>query len=95
MLGAVGLLAHSVLSIELDMDDNDNIRDVAATMAYGMLSRYTGNLTGDVPGNLPDPYHCRCCLDTCRGLHGLPMIVDEIIADTLPQGGRQAPCSAP
>lgn len=26
-------------------------------MAYGMISRYTGNLTGDVPGNLPDPYH--------------------------------------
>lgn len=57
LLGLVGLLAKSTWAIELDITNTQNVKDVASTMAYGMLSRYTGNLTGDVPGNLPDPYH--------------------------------------
>ena len=29
---------------------------MAQTLAHGMVSYYTGNRTGDVPGNLPAPY---------------------------------------
>lgn len=35
-----------------------SIKDGASTIAYGLLGWYTGNHTGDVPGNLPDPYYC-------------------------------------
>lgn len=35
-----------------------SIKDGAATIAYGLMKYYTGNNTGDVPGNLPDPYYC-------------------------------------
>lgn len=58
LLGVAALLLESVSAVELDIEDEQSIRDTAATLAYGMISRYTGNLTGDVPGNLPDPYHC-------------------------------------
>ena len=33
-----------------------SIKSAARTVADGMMSTYTGNRTGDVPGNLPDPY---------------------------------------
>ncbi|PQE22414.1 putative mannan endo-16-alpha-mannosidase DCW1 precursor protein [Rutstroemia sp. NJR-2017a BVV2] len=33
------------------------IKSAASTVAYGMMKYYTGNNTGDVPGNLPDPYY--------------------------------------
>jgi mannan endo-1,6-alpha-mannosidase len=35
----------------------DSIRSAASTVAYDLVSFYTGNNTGDVPGNLPDPYY--------------------------------------
>ena len=35
----------------------DSIKEGAGTIAYGLLGWYTGNHTGDVPGNLPDPYY--------------------------------------
>lgn len=34
-----------------------SIKSAASTIAYGMMKYYTGNNTGDVPGNLPDPYY--------------------------------------
>jgi len=34
-----------------------SIKSAASTVAYGMMKYYTGNHTGDVPGNLPDPYY--------------------------------------
>jgi hypothetical protein len=36
----------------------ESIKNGASTVAYGLLKFYTGNNTGDVPGNLPDPYYC-------------------------------------
>jgi mannan endo-1,6-alpha-mannosidase len=33
-----------------------SIKNVASTIAFGMMKTYTGNNTGDTPGNLPDPY---------------------------------------
>ena len=35
----------------------DSIKSAASTIAYDLVTFYTGNNTGDVPGNLPDPYY--------------------------------------
>lgn len=35
----------------------DSIRSAASTIAYDLVTFYSGNNTGDVPGNLPDPYY--------------------------------------
>lgn len=35
----------------------DSIKSAASTCAYNLLTFYTGNNTGDVPGNLPQPYY--------------------------------------
>ncbi|KAF2454587.1 glycoside hydrolase [Lineolata rhizophorae] len=57
-LGALLLLGpSSVQAIDLDLSSTDSIKQAASTIAYGMVSYYTGNRTGDVPGNLPDPYY--------------------------------------
>ncbi|KAF9885859.1 hydrolase 76 protein [Aspergillus nanangensis] len=44
-------------AIELDLQDPKNIKNVAGVVAKNMVSVYTGNNPGDVPGNLPDPYY--------------------------------------
>ncbi|KAJ5786920.1 Mannan endo-1-6-alpha-mannosidase DCW1 [Penicillium pulvis] len=43
--------------VALDIDSDDSIRSAASTVAYDLVTFYTGNNTGDVPGNLPDPYY--------------------------------------
>lgn len=35
-----------------------SVKEAASTIAYGLVKYYTGNNTGDTPGNLPDPYYC-------------------------------------
>lgn len=35
----------------------DSIKQAAKTVAKGMMTYYTGNRPGDVPGNLPQPYY--------------------------------------
>ncbi|KAH7007802.1 glycoside hydrolase [Macrophomina phaseolina] len=42
---------------DLDITQTKSIKDVTSNIAYGMMKYYTGNNTGDVPGNLPDPYY--------------------------------------
>lgn len=37
----------------------ESIKTASGTAAYGLVKYYTGNNTGDVPGNLPDPYYCK------------------------------------
>ncbi|KAI1342050.1 glycoside hydrolase family 76 protein [Xylariaceae sp. FL0016] len=54
--GAVSLLAGATTALDVDFDSTDSIKEGASTVAYGLLKYYTGNNTGDVPGNLPDPY---------------------------------------
>ncbi|KAL9131421.1 MAG: hypothetical protein Q9217_000635 [Psora testacea] len=53
------MLAASSLAgaLQLDINDPDSIKSVASTVAYDMMTYYTGNRTGDVPGNLPEPYY--------------------------------------
>ncbi|KAJ5167527.1 Mannan endo-1-6-alpha-mannosidase DCW1 [Penicillium canariense] len=43
--------------ISLDLDSSDSIKSAASRVAYDLATFYTGNNTGDVPGNLPDPYY--------------------------------------
>ncbi|KAL2202626.1 mannan endo-1,6-alpha-mannosidase [Sarocladium strictum] len=52
---ALGLLP-TAQSIEVQWDSKDSIKEAAATAAYGLVKFYTGNNTGDVPGNLPAPH---------------------------------------
>ncbi|KAG9699256.1 putative glycosyl hydrolase, partial [Aureobasidium melanogenum] len=46
-----------VTALTLDVQSADSIKDTASKIAYDLMSRYTGNNTGDVPGNLPAPYY--------------------------------------
>jgi mannan endo-1,6-alpha-mannosidase len=43
-------------AITLDLTSKNSIKAAASTVAFDLMSYYTGNNTGDVPGNLPDPY---------------------------------------
>lgn len=54
--GVLSLLAGATQAIQVDFSSDDSIKSGASTIAYGLLKYYTGNNTGDVPGNLPDPY---------------------------------------
>lgn len=57
-LGSLALLgSQTVSALNLDLTSTDSIKAAASTIAYGMMTYYTGNRTGDVPGNLPDPYY--------------------------------------
>ncbi|OJD35966.1 glycosyl hydrolase family 76 [Diplodia corticola] len=57
-LGAAILLSsHATQALQLDITQAQSIRDASSNIAFGMMSWYTGNNTGDVPGNLPDPYY--------------------------------------
>jgi mannan endo-1,6-alpha-mannosidase len=44
-------------AITLDIKSSNSIKQAASTLAYDMVRYYTGNNTGNVPGNLPDPYY--------------------------------------
>ncbi|PSS06991.1 glycoside hydrolase family 76 protein [Amorphotheca resinae ATCC 22711] len=44
-------------AITLDVQSSESVKSAASTVAWGMMKYYTGNNTGDVPGNLPDPYY--------------------------------------
>ncbi|KAI8623817.1 glycoside hydrolase family 76 protein [Xylariaceae sp. FL1651] len=54
--GTVGLLAGAANALQVDFTSDDSIKQASSTVAYGLLKYYTGNNTGDTPGNLPDPY---------------------------------------
>jgi hypothetical protein len=36
----------------------ESVKNAAATAAYGMMSYYKGNESGQIPGLLPQPYYC-------------------------------------
>lgn len=50
-------LGLAVNALTLDPTSADSIKSAASSVAYGMMKYYTGNHTGDVPGNLPNPYY--------------------------------------
>ncbi|KAI9743228.1 MAG: hydrolase 76 protein [Claussenomyces sp. TS43310] len=49
--------SQSVNAITLDVTDDASIKAAASQIAFTMMGFYTGNNTGDVPGNLPPPYY--------------------------------------
>jgi mannan endo-1,6-alpha-mannosidase len=51
---AAGLLfAGQVYGIEFDFTSADSIKKAASTSAYDMMTYYTANQTGQIPGKLP------------------------------------------
>ncbi|KAL6863965.1 glycoside hydrolase family 76 protein [Trichoderma novae-zelandiae] len=54
---ALALLGASVGAIKINFTDDASIKDGASTIAYGLMKYYTGNETGQIPGNLPQPYY--------------------------------------
>jgi mannan endo-1,6-alpha-mannosidase len=54
---SAALLAGTAHSLTLDATSPESISSVAGDISYGMWKWYTGNNTGDVPGNLPAPYY--------------------------------------
>lgn len=58
-LGSLGshlaalLLAGQAAALTLDVQSADSIKQAAATAAYDMMSYYTANQTGQIPGKLP------------------------------------------
>lgn len=53
---ALGLFGNVATSLTFELNNEQSTKEVAATIAYGLTKFYTGNNTGDTPGNLPDPY---------------------------------------
>jgi mannan endo-1,6-alpha-mannosidase len=51
------LAARTGSAITLDINSADSVKQAASTVAHGMVSYYTGNLTGQIPGLLPQPYY--------------------------------------
>jgi mannan endo-1,6-alpha-mannosidase len=56
LVAALGVLVKSGSAIDLVVGDEDSVKSAASTIAFGLARYYTGNNTGDTPGNLPDPY---------------------------------------
>ncbi|KAI9750954.1 MAG: hypothetical protein M4579_006234 [Chaenotheca gracillima] len=57
MTSALLLSGQVVNGINVDLTNTGSIKKAASTLAHGMMAYYTGNNTGDVPGNLPAPYY--------------------------------------
>jgi mannan endo-1,6-alpha-mannosidase len=56
----VGLL-HLSNALELNTDDMESIKSVTSTLAYDMMTYYSGNQSGQVPGLLPGPCDSLAC----------------------------------
>ncbi|KAL2423959.1 Mannan endo-1,6-alpha-mannosidase DCW1 [Exophiala dermatitidis] len=56
----VGLLSL-VSAISLDLNSQDSVKSALSTIAYDMMTFYSGNKTGQTPGLLPGP----CSSSTC------------------------------
>ncbi|KAH9845588.1 glycoside hydrolase family 76 protein [Teratosphaeria destructans] len=54
---SLGAALDTAQAITMDYTSADSIKSAAAQVAYGTMKYYTGNNTGDVPGNLPSPYY--------------------------------------
>ena len=62
MAGAVASAAiltsqHVSAAVTLDLSSIDSIKQAASSVAHDLMTYYTGNQTGQTPGNLPAPYY--------------------------------------
>ncbi|KAK8020160.1 cell wall glycosyl hydrolase [Apiospora arundinis] len=55
--GVTALLGSVASALDVDWSSDDSVKSAASQVAYGMVKYYSGNNTGDVAGNLPDPYY--------------------------------------
>ncbi|KAI9147489.1 Mannan endo-1,6-alpha-mannosidase DFG5 [Paramyrothecium foliicola] len=53
----LALFGNGARCISLEVGNEESTKEAAATVAYGLMKFYTGNNTGDNPGNLPSPYY--------------------------------------
>ncbi|KAK5115141.1 hypothetical protein LTR62_001838 [Meristemomyces frigidus] len=51
------LVTQLCTAIQLDITSTDSLKAASGTIAYGMMKYYSGNETGNWPGNLPSPYY--------------------------------------
>ncbi|KAM3076412.1 hypothetical protein ACMFMG_007231 [Clarireedia jacksonii] len=49
--------SYVVNAIQVDLTSPASIKSASSQIAYDMMNFYTGNRTGDIPGNLPAPYY--------------------------------------
>ncbi|KAJ5420175.1 Six-hairpin glycosidase [Penicillium sp. CMV-2018d] len=56
--GLIATLLFSTLTpaIELDISDEQSIKDAASTSTYSMMGWYAGNETGQIPGSFPEKW---------------------------------------
>ncbi|KAG5916741.1 hypothetical protein E4U42_007519 [Claviceps africana] len=54
---SLALTSTPAFSLSVTVTDDNSLKSVAATVAYGLMKYYAGNVTGGIPGNLPDPYY--------------------------------------
>lgn len=60
-LVGLGWIASTTRALDIVVEDDNSIKEAASTVAFGLVRFYSGNETGDVPGNLPDPYYWWLC----------------------------------
>ncbi|PGH02620.1 mannan endo-1,6-alpha-mannosidase [Blastomyces parvus] len=56
ILSVLLLLTVPTHALQLDVTNDDSIKDVARELAEGLRSYYNGDLPGNIPGNFPPPY---------------------------------------
>lgn len=58
LLGGLALLGAQLgNALTVDVTSASSVKTAAGSVAAGLMSIYTGNNPGDVPGNLPAPYY--------------------------------------
>jgi len=56
--GALLLVGGQVATaIDVTLTDSDSVKSAVSAICYDMMTYYTGNETGNVPGELPPPYY--------------------------------------
>lgn len=61
MLAPLAGLLHLTSGLDLDLTNMESIKTVTSTIAYDMMSYYSGNQSGQVPGLLPGPCDSLAC----------------------------------
>ncbi|KAK3671669.1 hypothetical protein LTR78_008402 [Recurvomyces mirabilis] len=51
------VIVQPCLAIQLDVTSTESLKAASGTVANGMMKYYSGNETGNWPGNLPSPYY--------------------------------------
>ncbi|KAG5948652.1 hypothetical protein E4U53_006215 [Claviceps sorghi] len=54
---SLALTSTPAFSLSVTVTDDNSLKSAAASVAYGLMKYYSGNNTGEIPGNLPEPYY--------------------------------------